>query len=377
MKIEICEQMVQSWLQHYKQCEIVQTNWKVSPLRLRGITDADIVELERFMTEFNNQLEQNLKPETKAALQSETSDELLSEDESIPPIKTKSRKSKKLNIFKKSTARQFIRQCEIDVVGCKLDDGITERIYLVDTAFHKTGLGYHDPVATVVKKIVRALVVAVLIFGESVPVTVAFVSPKCSATLQPEIENVVDGLRKLLAVHSRYANIEIELYFNERFTSDIYLPLMNEIDELNDDNDLFMRAINLASLAEEHRITSTASTSHTPSTTSTTNSVTAPLTRTRRGENKEIVLDVLNSIITAGKMTPTLLNELQTSSYAKIHFKLPTYPLLVAVANFASTGYDNCRYYPETVTINGSKYRVCSQWVPERIAKLRDWHTSL
>ena len=42
MKIEICEQMVQSWLQHYKQCEIVQTNWKISPLRLRGISDADI-----------------------------------------------------------------------------------------------------------------------------------------------------------------------------------------------------------------------------------------------------------------------------------------------------------------------------------------------
>ena len=39
MKIEICEQMVQSWLQNYKQCEIVQTNWKVSPLRLRSITD--------------------------------------------------------------------------------------------------------------------------------------------------------------------------------------------------------------------------------------------------------------------------------------------------------------------------------------------------
>ena len=49
MKIEICEQMVQSWLQNYKQCEIVQTNWKVSPLRLRSITDADIVELEAFM----------------------------------------------------------------------------------------------------------------------------------------------------------------------------------------------------------------------------------------------------------------------------------------------------------------------------------------
>ena len=207
MKIEICEQMVQSWLQNYKQCEIVQTNWKVSPLRLRSITDDDIAELETFMKEFNNQLEQNL------------------------------------DIFKKSTARQFIRQCEIDVVGCKLDEGITDHIYLVDTAFHKTGLGYHEPIATVVKKIFRALVVAVLIFGENVPVTVAFVSPKCSDTLYPEIDNVVNKLRKMLLTRSRYKDIAIELYFNEKFTTDIYIPLMDEIDELNDDNDLFMRAM--------------------------------------------------------------------------------------------------------------------------------------
>ena len=372
MKIEICEQMVQSWLQNYKQCEIVQTNWKVSPLRLRGITDADIVELEAFMKEFNNQLEESLNPETKAALQDEVSEGL---EDNTPVSEKRANRNIKLNIFKKSTARQFVRQCEIDVVGCKLDEGITERIYLVDTAFHKTGLGYHDPVATVVKKIVRALVVSVLIFGESVPVTVAFVSPKCGPTLQPEIEKVVDGLRKILAAHSRYANIEIELYFNEKFTTDIYLPLIDEIDELNDDNDLFMRAMNLASLAEGHRAsvpTSSASSTSTVTATSAT-----AVVRTRRGENKEIVLDVLSSVVKAGKMTPALLNDLRTSSYSKTNFKMPTYPILVSVTDFHSTGYDNCRYYPETITIHGDEYRVCSQWVPERIEKLKTWYNNL
>ena len=374
MKIEICEQMVQSWLQNYKQCEIVQTNWKISSLRLRSITDADIVELEAFMKEFNNQLEKNLKPETKAALQNEVTEGL---EENVPANETRANKNTKLNIFKKSTARQFVRQCEIDVVGCKLDDGITERIYLVDTAFHKTGLGYHDPVATVVKKIVRALVVSVLVFGENVPVTVAFVSPKCGPTLQPEIEKVVDGLQKILAVHSRYANIEIELYFNEKFTTDIYLPLIDEIDELNDDNDLFMRAMNLACIAEKHRVNSTTCSASPTPTVSSITVATPAVGRTRRGANKEVVLDVLASVIKTGKMTPALLNDLRTSSYSKVHFKMPTYPILVSVADFTITGYDNCRYYPETITINGDEYRVCSQWVPERIERLKAWYNNL
>ena len=371
MKIEICEQMVQSWLQNYKQCEIVQTNWKVSPLRLRSITDNDIVELEVFMKKFTEQLEEILKPETKAALHDEVTDGL---EVRAPISKKRMDKNIKLNIFKKSTARQFVRQCEIDVVGCKLEDGITERIYLVDSAFHKTGLGYHDPVATVVKKIVRALVVSVLVFGENVPVTVAFVSPKCGPTLQPEIEKVVDGLRKILAAHSRYTNIEVELYFNEKFTADIYLPLIDEIDELNDDNDLFMSAMNLASVAEEYRVSAAPSTV-VPAIATT--AISTPSVRARRGENKEVVIDVLSSIIKAGKMTPALLNDLRTSVYSKTQFKMPTYPILVSVADFTSTGYDNCRYYPETITINGNEYRVCSQWVPERIEKLKVWYNNL
>ena len=189
---------------------------------------------------------------------------------------------------------------------------------------------------------------------------------------------MVDGLRKILAIHSRYANIEIELYFNEKFTTDIYLPLINEIDELNDDNDLFMRAMNLARIAEEHRVavvTGSASSTSIPTVASTT--ATTPAVKTRRGENKEVVLDVLTSVVKTGKMTSALLNDLRTSAYSKTQFKMPTYPILVSVADFASTGYDNCRYYPETITINGDEYRVCSQWVPERIEKLKVWYNNL
>ena len=69
--------------------------------------------------------------------------------------------------------------------------------------------------------------------------------------------------------------------------------------------------------------------------------------------------------------------DIKTSSYSKTHFKMPTYPILVSVVDFSSTGYDNCRYYPETITINGDEYRVCSQWVPERIAELKAWYASL
>jgi hypothetical protein len=196
MKIEICEQMVQSWLQHIKQCEITQTNWKVSPLRLDSISDAEIDEVDKFMKEVQASLNENLNDVNKTALQ-----ELL--DEELDDVqKKKKSKTKKLNIFKNSTPRQFIRQCEIDVVGCKLDDGITERIYLIDTAFHKTGLGYPDAVARDAKKIVRALVVAVLVFGESAPIMIGFVSPKCSVDKEAEIEKVVGGIRTILSKSS-------------------------------------------------------------------------------------------------------------------------------------------------------------------------------
>lgn len=99
--------------------------------------------------------------------------------------------------------------------------------------------------------------------------------------------------------------------------------------------------------------------------------------RTPRGVNKEIVLDIMNSIVNSGKMTTVLLNDLKTSVYTKINFKLPTYPLLILETDFPSTGYERRKYYPEPIEIYGDKYFVCSQWIPERIAKLEEWYNNL
>ena len=76
-------------------------------------------------------------------------------------------------------------------------------------------------------------------------------------------------------------------------------------------------------------------------------------------------------------MTPSLLEDLQKSGYAKTNFKLPTYSVLVSVADLTQRGYERCRYYNDPIEIYGKKYYVCSQWIPERIAKLKDWYLSL
>ena len=259
MKIEICEQMVQSWLQHYKQCEIVQTNWTVSPLR--EFTPDQINQVKTLMTDIQDKLNSLLNPETINALQESADQEsnegyLIEEDENVNQTKAKTKNSKttKLNIFKKSTPSQFIKQCEIDVVGVKFNNSKYEKIYLIDTAFHRSGLGYHDAVATVVKKIIRAVLVSAVVFDANIPVEVIFAAPKCGNKLENEINLVVTALKKI--IKSFYPDIMIELYLNDTFTQEVYLPLKNNTDKLNNDNDLFMRAMNLARVSESFSVKS-------------------------------------------------------------------------------------------------------------------------
>lgn len=379
MKIEMCEQMVQSWLQNCQLCEIVQTNWMISPKR--EIDPADIDAVQLFMKDVQTRLNDMLEDEEKAALQECLDEDACDNSENTNKTQKRKTKVKKLNIFKKSTPSQFLRQCEIDVVGIRLDDGITDRIYLIDTAFHKSGLGYADPVARVLKKIIRALAVAVIVFGESVPVTVAFAAPVCGPTLTTKIENVVNMLRTILG--AKYANIDIELYFNDRFATEIYLPLKNEINNLNNDNDLFMRALNLAAAAEGKLpatipapATSATSATSAPSAPSAPSATSA---HTPKRKNEKLVFAILTDVVKSGKMTPTLLDDLQKTVYAKTTFKMPKYPILLEESRFPYTygKKDVCRFYKKTLKIGANTYLVCSQWIPERIARLENWHKSL
>jgi hypothetical protein len=151
--------------------------------------------------------------------------------------------------------------------------------------------------------------------------------------------------------------------------------LLGEIDKLNDDNDLFMRAMNLAKLAEDNRASSGASVASVSHGTASTAS--SAVTRTPRGQNEAMVFNVLNSIIANGKMTNTLLSDLQTCAYSRANFNLSTFPMLVSEADFLKIGYSPCRYYRKTLKLHGTVYRVCSQWIPERIHKLEAWFKTL
>jgi hypothetical protein len=94
---------------------------------------------------------------------------------------------------------------------------------------------------------------------------VAFATPDCTPGYEKKIVALVDLLRDLLKKHysPQYDNIELNLYFNEDFANKIYGPLKDNIDLLNNDNDLFMRALNLAKAAENRLTTPTSA----PSTT--------------------------------------------------------------------------------------------------------------
>ena len=117
MKIEICEQMIQSWLNNIKGCEIVQTNWTISPLK--EITKTEIDEIKILMEDIQNKLNNGLlTSETLNALQQSADEDAIDEynievNDSLENNRAKkSTKVKKLNIFKKSKPKQFIYQCE-------------------------------------------------------------------------------------------------------------------------------------------------------------------------------------------------------------------------------------------------------------------------
>ena len=51
MKIEVCEQMLASWLKHIKGCQIVQTNWCPSPAAVSQLSDEDFQSIDAFVNE--------------------------------------------------------------------------------------------------------------------------------------------------------------------------------------------------------------------------------------------------------------------------------------------------------------------------------------
>lgn len=385
MKIEICEQMVQSWLLNCKMCEIVQTNWTISPVlmdeiknnntvdfnEIRGLMDTlqkSIEKVADFDTETTEAIEENINSDVQEeydielGVQANTTSSI-TEYQKLKAAAMEFGKAhmKKFNIFKNSKTEQFISQCEIDVVGVKFNNDKNE-IYLVDSAFHKSGLGYHDAVATVLKKIIRATIVSDIIFGKDVVSHVVFVSPKCGASLEKQIKLVTKYFVDFAKIH--FPNVSIELYFNEEFSKNIYLPLIINTKKLNNDNDLFMRSINLRNAAEQNLPKSSAKSKPSPQS--------AKLQSTN---NKSMIFDILEDLKANGKMSSALVADLCDKDYSQKNMKL-SYPLLIEKSKMTSA--KNKNYYKNTfVNINGVDYFVCQEWTSSAKNALKQWFSQI
>lgn len=332
MKIEICEQLVASWLKHVKGCQIVQTNWSPSRASVE-ITDDDIDKMSTFI---------NAVKET------------VSDDN--------------LDIFKKSKPKQFVFQCEIDVAGVKITGSSIEKLYLIDSAFHENGLGYKNPVETVLKKILRALIVAGAVF-KNLPFEVVFVTPICANNIK---SGIISGLTKLKEViKAFYPAGSVTLLFNEDFTSKIYSNLIPLIDVVSDDNDLFLRSMQLAQTAE--------SVADKKSTVQDYGIFSAPLSvKSKRGKNKDVVLAIFNDLNNRGVLKGQILSDLCNPTWVNRHFGISTFPVLISVDDFKNSGLKDCRFYKNTpFEIDGIDYLICNEWKDDSLKMFEAWYISL
>lgn len=330
MKIEMCEQLACAWLRYVKDCQVVQTNWTPSPDEAQYVGHSkieDIVNLCR---------------------------EVLGEDYE--------------RTFKKSTPTQIFSQCEIDVMGVRLEGQTVEKVYLVDTAFHVNGLGYDDNEARVTKKILRAALVAAVVFPDS-PLHIIFASPKVRRKDEEDLNRVSDMLRGLF--RERSMDVEISIIMNAGFASEMLSPLVQKAGSVNDSSMLFLRALQLCDLMKFLKAPTETAEGAEPVVYAGRS--TQASGRGRRGSNKEVVLGIVEALMGSDGQLRRLemLPDLTSIEYAKNNFGLSGFPFMAPVD--AISLKDNRRYYPEMVRINGADYRVCSQWIPERMTKLHAW----
>lgn len=338
MKIEVCELMLSSWLKNIKGCQLIQTNWV--PSTFYDVNDNRLANYSEFISAIKE----------------------LTDGEEI-------------DIFKKSNDAQLIKQTEIDVVGVKLSEERAQEVYLVDTAFHESGLNYKDNTARIIKKIIRAVGVADLYFT-NIPAYIMFVSPFIRESNKENLFSKYNEISEWISLY--YPNFKVIMLFNENFAKEIYYPLLGRINNINDSNDLFMRYEKLESLCKSFTVNmdSDLIDNEVNYTELNYNNHTTTNKKANPGDNLKVVFDLLHKLVKSGKMD-NYISFLQDANYSKKNFKQSMYPFLLDYEMFEKTKFERKRFYKDLFTYKGKNYLVCSQWIPEKIKMLEEWRNKV
>lgn len=152
MKIEMCESLMQSYLKYEKHCPITQLNWKVPTVIQNNIPEkaGTVFEKIQRVQDFDD-------------------------------------------IFKGCSLKQVLKQAELDVIGIN-----ENTVYLVEVAFHESGLKYGDTTATkkrILKKLVRAYLIGLIFFPDK-NYDIIFASPKVDSTRESLMQEATPVLEK-------------------------------------------------------------------------------------------------------------------------------------------------------------------------------------
>ena len=203
MKIEMGESLMQSYLKCEKSCLITQTNWKTS-------------------SQWN------------------VSDENY---QSIKAVFEKIHKHGEFSdVFKNSSLEQALKQAELDVVGINND-----KLYMVEVAFHESGLQYGDKIDTrdrIIKKMLRAYLIGLAYFP-NFTYEIIFASPKVNPATDTVIKEYLELLEKDFGDSE---SASFRYLANDEFKDEVLVPTLNSALADSDTSELFVRGAKMLEL---------------------------------------------------------------------------------------------------------------------------------
>lgn len=316
MKIEMGESLFYSWLRHVKECQIVQTNWKISPKWQMQHEE----EIYGLMSKFDEYFARNYG----------------------------------YSIFKKNSSMgQVILQGECDVIGVSFAEGKTD-YYAVDVAFHEAGLNYGSKEDTVMKVISKTVRTAMCLYSymDTKEADIVFASPKINPAVMRDLLPCIRDINNLFRLEGY--SFCVRLIANKQFEEQVLAPIMLVSNGVADTSELFMRSYQMYKMFAESEMP--IKRSRTSSTSKTVNQ--EQMGESAYGELKigQLVRTVLLPLIVE-KATDTEIEGMQDAEYSKNNFGL-NYPLLLKT----NSAKKELRYYKELIEIRGTTYRLCSEW---------------
>lgn len=309
MKIEMCESLLYSWLRHVKQCQVVQTNWKVSPSWEFKGTDKSESLMQAADDYFGGKYWYSIFKQNKSLT-------------------------------------QIIRQGECDLLGASFHEN-GNLFYAAESAFHTSGLNYgsnEETVSRIVKKIVRT---AISLYGyfNAESAEILFVSPKINPSVYEPLIVCVEEINKIFKEQG--FDYTANVIANDEFNDLILQPVLRLGAEVDDTSELFMRSYQLIEMFESTRHIKTHSINK------------APAGNDKYANYKvgEIAKLFLRKMLENGAASAEEVELMQNKAYSKEAFGLD-FPLLVR----CDGDYDKVRYYRMPLLIYGIKYMMCSQW---------------